>query len=71
MASSPKIRPNPATMTYKQLSGLIRATLTKEQEDKEVEIRIGDNSYSNLYLVSTEEDLFLNPNQPEPVHKTP
>ncbi len=58
-------------MTYKQLSGLIRATLTKEQEDKEVEIRIGDQSYSNLYLVSTEEDLFLNPNQPEPVHKTP
>ena len=58
-------------MTYKQLSGLIRATLTKEQEDKEVEIRIGDNSYSNLYLVSTEEDLFLNPNQPEPVHNTP
>jgi hypothetical protein len=58
-------------MTYKQLSGLIRATLTKEQEDKEVEIKIGDNSYSNLYLVSTEEDLFLNPNQPEPVYKTP
>jgi hypothetical protein len=48
-------------MTYKQLSGLIRATLTKEQEDKEVEIRIGDQSYSNLYLVSTEEDLFLQP----------
>jgi hypothetical protein len=57
-------------MTYKQLSGLIRATLTQEQEDKEVEIRIGDQSYSKLYLVSTEEDLFLNPNQPEPVHKT-
>jgi hypothetical protein len=58
-------------MTYKQLSGLIRATLTKEQEDKEVEIRIGEDSYSNLSLVSTEEDTFLNPNQPEPVHKTP
>jgi hypothetical protein len=48
-------------MTYKQLSGLIRATLTKEQEDKEVEIRIGDQSYSNLALVSTEEDTFLQP----------
>jgi hypothetical protein len=48
-------------MTYKQLSGLIRATLTKEQEDKEVEIRIENHSYSNLYLVSTEEDTFLQP----------
>jgi hypothetical protein len=58
-------------MTYKQLSGLIRATLTKEQEDKEVEIRIENQSYSNLCLVSEEEDIFLNPNQTEPVHKTP
>jgi hypothetical protein len=58
-------------MTYKQLSGLIRATLEKGHEEKEVEVRIGEDSYSNLSLVSTEEDLFLNPNQPEPVHKTP
>ena len=58
-------------MTYKQLSELIRATLTREQENKEVEIRIGENSYSNLCLVSEGEDIFLNPNQPEPIHKTP
>jgi hypothetical protein len=61
-------------MTYKQLSGLIRATLNKGEEDKEVEVRIGNNSYSNLTLVSTEEDTFLNqdtflnPNQPEPTN---
>jgi hypothetical protein len=53
-------------MTYKQLAGLIRATLNKGEEDKEVEVRIGNNSYSNLTLFSTEEDTFLNPNQPEP-----
>ncbi len=53
-------------MTYKQLAGLIKATLKKGHEEKEVEVRIGEASYSNLSLVSTEEDTFLNPNQPEP-----
>jgi hypothetical protein len=55
-------------MTYKQLSGLIRATLKKGHEEKQVEVRIGETSYSNLTLFSTEEDTFLNPNQPEPTN---
>lgn len=63
-------------MTYKQLAGLIRATLKKGHEEKQVEVRTGEASYSNLSLVSTEEDTFLkqdaflNPNQPEPT-RTP
>ena len=48
-------------MTYKQLSELIRSTLKKEEESKEVEIRTEEGTYSNLALVSKEEDTFLQP----------